>query len=54
MNRFRSIARSLTMVALLVAANVALPQDPRAQLSYTVSLANPEQHLVEVRITLPP
>ena len=55
MNRFRSLARShFTIVALFLSANAAFTQDPRAQLSYTVSLANPEQHLVEVRITLPP
>jgi predicted metalloprotease with PDZ domain len=55
MNRFRTIAWShFTIVALFLSANVAFTQDPGAQLSYTVSLANPEQHLVEVRITLPP
>jgi len=55
MKRFRSIVRShFTIVALFLSASVAFTQDPRAQLSYAVSLANPEQHLVEVKITLPP
>jgi len=55
MNRFRTIARShFTIAALFLSAAVAFTQVPPAQLSYTVSLANPEQHLVEVRITLPP
>jgi len=55
MKRFRSIVRShFTIVALFLSASVAFAQDTRAQLSYAVSLANPEQHLVEVKITLPP
>jgi predicted metalloprotease with PDZ domain len=55
MNRFRASARShFPIVALFLSATVAFAQDPPAQLSYTVSLANPEQHRVEVRISLPP
>ena len=55
MNRFRTSARShFIIVALFLSSTVAFAQDPPAQLSYTVSLANPEQHRVEVRIDLPP
>jgi predicted metalloprotease with PDZ domain len=44
----------LTGVALCGFACASLAQGGAAQVSYTVSLANPEQHLVEVKVTLPP
>ncbi len=48
---FRGI---LTAIALFALAYAALAQGGAPQISYTVSLANPEQHLAEVKITLPP
>ena len=44
----------LITVAVFGFACASRAQGSAPQVSYTVSLANPEQHLVEVKITLPP
>ena len=56
MIRSRRTARriAVTGIALLALACTPVAQGAAPQISYTVSLANPEQHLVEVKITLPP
>lgn len=57
MNLFLRITRRtfvLTGLAFAALACAALAQETLPQFSYAVSLANPEQHLVEVKITLPP
>jgi predicted metalloprotease with PDZ domain len=47
-----SLRSVLVLVALILGGCLAAAQTP--SVAYTVSLANPEQHLVEVQITLPP
>ena len=46
----RRIARAALCAAVLAAASIALAQSP---VSYTISLASPAEHMVEVQIILP-
>src|SRR5579862_2631360 len=54
MNLFRALRRAqrLAFAAVLALSSAAAAQSPAA-LSYTISLASPEQHLVDVQIFLP-
>src|SRR5579862_3571435 len=54
MNLFRALRRAqrLAFAAVLALSSAAAAQSPAA-LSYTISLASPAQHLVEVQILLP-
>ena len=57
MNRLARVARRAVRpalcAALFAASLFAVAQSP-ASLAYSLSLASPEQHLVEVQIVLPP
>ena len=53
-NAIQRMTRALVCTALLALSYGPLARAAAPEVSYTVSLASPEQHLVEVQIMLPP